>query len=70
VPVITYALSASLMLPLIPAIIFICMNYLMGRIVKDYYEGKSATMIMEKLIPLLMARIGNGKDPLTASDRQ
>jgi len=46
------------------------MNYLMGRIVKDYYEGKSATMIMEKLIPLLMARIGNGKDPLTASDRQ
>jgi len=58
------------MLNLIPAIIFISVNYRVGRIAKDRFKGKSATMFIGVLLPLLGAKIGDCKITPTMSDRQ
>jgi O-antigen ligase len=43
------------------ALMFICLNYLIGCLGEDHFEGKSATMFVTVFIALLLARLSAGK---------
>jgi O-antigen ligase len=43
------------------ALLFICLNYLIGCLGEDHFEGKSATMFVTVFIALLLARLSAGK---------
>ena len=42
------------------SVILICMNYLLGCIWEDHFEGKSAIMFTTIMLPMLLARISPG----------
>jgi O-antigen ligase len=44
-----------------PAIVFVCMTYIIGCFAEDHFEGKSATMFVAVLLALLLARISADK---------
>ncbi len=43
------------------SIIFICLTYIIGNIVENHFEGKSATMFVGTFLPLLLAKISSDR---------
>jgi O-antigen ligase len=44
------------------SLMFICMNYLVGCLGEDHFEGKSATMMVTVFVALLLARLSSAQD--------
>ena len=43
------------------SIIFICLTYVIGNILENHFEGKSATMFIGIFLPLLLAKISSDR---------
>ena len=43
------------------SIVLVCMNYVIGNLAEDHFEGKSATMFISVILALLLARISPGR---------
>jgi O-antigen ligase len=51
------------------SLMFICMNYLVGCLGEDHFEGKSATMMVTVFVALLLARLSTAQaDPARTGD--
>jgi O-antigen ligase len=49
------------------SLLFICLNYTIGCLGEDHFEGKSTTMFVSVFLALLLARISNGRRSSTSS---